>query len=320
MRRLAALILAPLCSWAGLLSGLARAQSADDRVTADTLFDDARKLMASGSYAEACGKLETSMKLVPRLGTELNLAECHEHIGKLAAAWAEWRASAAQAAKDKDDRAGFAKERADALAGKLPRILVKVADGEPAGLVVTRDGVALDATIFGSAIPVDPGDHVLDATAPGVKDRFRRMVTTVAGETVEVDVPVLGAAAAPAPETPTPADGGSEAHPGRRLAGIVAMGGGGALVVTSLILGAVAKSTYNGAVSKYCDGGHCFAAAEQPISSAKSTATAATILMVVGGAAVATGAVLFLISPRHEQQTAAWIAPTGGGVAVAGRF
>ncbi len=37
------------------------------------------------------------------------------------------------------------------------------------GLQVKRDGVLIEKTLWGIAVPVDPGEHAISATAPGKK-------------------------------------------------------------------------------------------------------------------------------------------------------
>ena len=78
-----ALLCAALILWA---APAAHADENADAVTSRTLFDEARRLMAEGKYAEACLELEQSQKLRSGIGTQFNLAECYEKTGRIASA------------------------------------------------------------------------------------------------------------------------------------------------------------------------------------------------------------------------------------------
>ena len=59
-----------------------------DKAAAQSLFEQAKRLMNEGNYAEACPKLEESQMLDKGMGTQFHLASCYEQIGRTASAWA----------------------------------------------------------------------------------------------------------------------------------------------------------------------------------------------------------------------------------------
>ncbi len=65
------------------------------------------------------------------------------------------------------DHVAYAKERVAALEPRVPRLTIKLADGAPDGTKVTLDGQEVAAGDIGNPLPVDPGQHVIDVTAPG---------------------------------------------------------------------------------------------------------------------------------------------------------
>src|SRR5260370_15627890 len=88
--------------------------SITDRTQAQLLFNEARSLMSSGKYGEACDKFAESQRLDPGGGTILNLALCHEKQGKTATAWADFNEALSAALRDR--RAA----RAEPAPGDLP--------------------------------------------------------------------------------------------------------------------------------------------------------------------------------------------------------
>lgn len=159
-----------------------------DPEAAQTLDAEAHALLQQGRYVEACPKLEESLRLSPGLGTELDLADCNERIGKLAAAWSGFALAAARAKVAGEPlRERLASKRARALEPRLPRLVIDVPEALP-GLEVKRDGVAVDAATWGAAFAVDPGRHRVTVTAPG-KQRWVATIESYEGATTRVEVP-----------------------------------------------------------------------------------------------------------------------------------
>jgi hypothetical protein len=106
---------------AGLVSADARAVSP----TAETLFQEGRRLLMSGNTAEACARLGESFALEASSGTLLNLALCHEKLGRTASALDEYRDAALLARRQgRADRAAVAERKGEALRSRLSRLTI----------------------------------------------------------------------------------------------------------------------------------------------------------------------------------------------------
>src|ERR1700744_6120074 len=102
------------------------AASANDPV-AEQLFVEAKGLMQQGKTEEACAKFRASYKLDgTATGTLLNLALCHEQLGKNASAWSEFREVAGESAGRRQDRVDIAKEHAAKLEPLLAHVKFSV--------------------------------------------------------------------------------------------------------------------------------------------------------------------------------------------------
>src|SRR5882672_6965900 len=157
----------------------AAAQPAGAEVAlAEVLYQKGRELMAEGKYAEACPKFAESYRLDAATGTLLNLASCHEGEHKVATAWLELSEALASARRDhRDDRVKFAEEHLAAIEPKLSRLAVALAAGaDNPDLKLQVDGVVFLAAARGVPSPVDPGEHIVEAQAPGRK-RWSQRVT-----------------------------------------------------------------------------------------------------------------------------------------------
>lgn len=177
----------------GLLGALTA--RADDKAAAIALFDEAKALADNGQFAAACPKYQASYQADPELGVLLHLADCHQQVGKLATAWAEFRDVEDEAASKHDaSRQQYAHDHALALLPRLVRLQVKAP--AIAGLVVRRDGVDITASL-GVGVPVDPGTHAIVASAPGYVEWSKTIETVGEGKLVPVEIPQLDSATAP---------------------------------------------------------------------------------------------------------------------------
>jgi len=287
------------------------AGGADDKAAAQVLFDEGRKLMDQGKYAQACPKLESSQKLDPGAGTLLNLAACYEKNGQTASAWVTYT-DAATASQDRHpDWAQKARERAAALAPGLSRLMVEVPN-PPSGLEVTRDGKVLDSGSYGVSMPVDPGHHVIEATAPGHAPFHREIDVDPKGAKTSVTVTLTAQHVAPPGPGPGPAGGpapGGETGgggSGMRIAGLTVAGVGVVGIVLGSVFGVVAIGKKNDAAPNCLpDFSKCNTTGKAMVDDALTMATLSTVGFIAGGVLAAAGITLFLLAPKSQSKEAA---------------
>jgi hypothetical protein len=286
-----------------LASGTAHADAnAADQAAAEGLFSDAKKLMADGNYADACPKLEESNRLDPAPGTEFKLGECYEHVGRTASAWALFlNVAAAAKSAGLADREKVARDRAAELQPKLVKLTITV-QSQAQGIEVKRDGVVVGRGGWGSGVALDPGSHVVSATAPGKAPWEQKVV--VGSESLTVTVPELtDAAASPAtPETPAGDQGGSSWGTQKTLA-VVAAGVGVVGIGIGSIFGLKNISKLSDS-DPHCTGNQCDATGVSLRDDAVSAGNLSTVGFAIGIVGLAGAAVLWLTAPKSSAANA----------------
>lgn len=282
-----------------LLAGSVAADPAPVKTEADRLFDEGRNLAKQGNYVEACARFTKSFEIDHALGTELNLADCHEKLGHRRVAWRLFLAAADESERSDDtQRTAFARQRAEALAAQLTEVVINVAQPTATGLAITVAGHPVEpAPVIRDR--TDPGTIEVIATLPG-RPRFTATVTGQAGASLAVDIPAFGAPVAPPPPPTIARRRRSRVY---LAAGLAATGGVGALA--GLVLGLKARSDYDATVdSAHCQdtgGGYlCDGTGDQRIADAQRLADLGTGFAIGGGLLVAGAAVVFLTAPHDR--------------------
>lgn len=163
-------------------------RGSETSAAAEDLFTRGKQLLDKKQYRDACLKLEESQRLDPAIGTLLYLGFCYERIGKDASAWSTYRAAQSAANQaGQARRAQIAQRRAERVEPRLARLVINLSSTAPDGLRIARNGVELGTASLGQAVPVDPGEHVIVARAPG-RQAFSKVVTAEPGHTTIVDV------------------------------------------------------------------------------------------------------------------------------------
>ncbi|HEY3819732.1 MAG TPA: hypothetical protein VGL81_21335 [Polyangiaceae bacterium] len=232
------------------------------------LFADAEKDEDGARWADALAKLRRVAQVKLTAGIHYHLALCEEHLGHLAAALDDYTAADGQArAENAQDVLRLVGKRLADLGPRVPRLSIRLVP-PVADASVALDGAPLLPALFGTALPVDPGEHRVEATAPDRPSTIRT-VTMHERDVTVVDLqlprpapaPVAAAPAqarpvgepASSPASPPPAlpPESSEAPPGPSRTGAVLVTAG-ALVLGGAGIGAflAGGSAHTRAVSR----------------------------------------------------------------------
>lgn len=301
--------------FAALVSSSARA---GDAAAAEQLFLEGKRLMQAAKWSEACQKLDESQRIDPAIGTEFNLADCNERLGKTATAWAQFVDVAALAkTAGQNARETVARERARLLEGKLVKLTITV-QGRAENVEVRRDEFIVGKAQWGVPMPIDPGEHLITARAPGKKDWEKRInvVNELKSPSVEVPllepVPVPVATTAPAPFVPARASVEkkpiqvtrieSDQGDAQRIAGAVVAAAGVVSLGVGTAFGILSKRDHDDGLA-YCSGSVCDSTGVSMRDDARTKGNIATGAFIAGGALVAGGAILYFTAPKKEVTT-----------------
>jgi hypothetical protein len=313
-----------------LVSGSARA----DDAAAQQLFDDAKKLIADGKWATACPKLEESLRLSPTAGTKFNLGDCYEHTGKTASAWAQFLSAATQTKiAGQKDREKAARDRAAALEPRLSRLAIVVpTEARPAGLEVKRDGELVGPAQWGEAVPVDPGEHAVIASAPGKRAWKAKVEVTGAGTTAKLSVPELDDAAPPAAAATAPATAPTTSPPPHdtpprttgnpnATLGWVLVGVGGAALVGGAVM-FVLRGSEISKLDSACgaDGKSCPPSSSDDIANGKTYTALGIGLFGLGVVAAGAGVGVLVVGGKDKSAAQVRLVPIGRGAGIVGTF
>jgi len=288
----------------------ARSAFAGDDHRAQALFDEGKRLLHKGDFTKACSKLSESEDLDPGLGTLLYLSECRARLGRYATALSGFRAAESLARSRGDSRESLARLRAAQIEPKVQTLTVIVMKPSPA-LEIRADGIPLDRTKWGSAIPVDPGPHTIEGL---VSERhWEKTIHMDAGQSrATVVVPAIeDPPPKPAIEVRNAPDRAPFFNP-QRIAGVTAAATGALALGFGIGLGIAAKSTFDASNELHCKSNNrCDATGVAMRSRALELATGSTVSFVLGGAAIAAGAVIFLTAPNEKKKIALSVGPDG---------
>ena len=263
-----------------------------DEAAAAALFQDAKQLAAAGDCEHALPKFEEAERLHPTVGTLLNVADCLEKLDRVASAWGKFKEAEREARDQNDaDREGEASRRQQALAVRLAKLAIVVPPAARVpGFELRRDGALVGEGQWGSAMPVDVGQHKIEATAPGYKPWSTSI--RIDGDGTAASVYVEPLEALPAGGAAVPAWGG------QRIAGIAVGGAGVVGVVIGSVFGVITLDKASASKSHCAPNlSTCDLTGWQLQRDAHTTARVSDVAFALGGVAVVGGVVLFATAP-----------------------
>jgi hypothetical protein len=307
--------------------------SSSDTAAARALGQEGVKLADAGNCQEAVDKLARAEKLFHAPTTLARLGECQVQLGKVVDGTENLnrvvRESLAPGAP-----AAFvqAQERAKkVLADAKPKIAkLKIAVAGPSDVTwtVKVDNESVPIANLNTNRPIDPGEHVVEASAPGYKTARAKVVLPEGGSdsvalTLEVDpnapkkdVAAPVAVVTPAPAAATASKPEAPVESRSRTPAYVALGIGviGAGVGTAFGLMATSKKSD---LDSACGAQkQCGPDQKDDIDTGKTFGTVSTVAFVVGAVGLVAGAYLFLASGPTTKTAHAPSKSVGGKTSV----
>ena len=208
--------------------------------------------------------------------------------------------------------ADSAAERAAELDRRIPKLALRVQDNPPEDVRVTVDGAPVPVSTTPRAIELDPGDHVVSATARGSAPWEQTVrLDDGAGEVTQTVTFT--------PEKPAPHGGSTKS-----IVPWIAVGGGAALLVTGSVLLLLREGLIDD-IETACPGNVCPTRFRDAVESDRDEAK---LFGPLGGAfalagLVAIGAGVYMLvsaPPASPAATTRTVRPTLGGVRLALTF
>jgi hypothetical protein len=298
-----------------------RAHAETDIELADKLFEEGVALRDT-NLQQSCEKFSQSLQKNPQaIGTLLNVALCDEKLGRIASAVKHF-SEALDRAKEGNlaDYAAEAQSKIDKLKPDLPHVTIKLLGVRHNGTrVLIGDQVIPSDKLDGAKVAVDPGELLIIVTAPGRVTYETRMMIQKKEEK-PIEVPELKEAVV--------------VKSSRKTIGIITTVSGGALAATGIVLSLYARNKYNdqfesqGGAPPACDKTTktCSPDGQSNTEQAITYGNVATVVGIVGVAAIGVGLYLWISAPKEQEQDQRGITfvpeitPESAGLAAVGRF
>ncbi|MFZ5892490.1 MAG: hypothetical protein ACOY0T_15630 [Myxococcota bacterium] len=335
-RRSRVVLSALLLACAGTVTTSVRAQedpSAAETAAARALAVDGLKLAKAGQCREAVEKLERAEKLRHSPIVLARLGECYVSIGKLVQGTEALRKFLREPLPpDANATLKEAYERAQVVIqetkGNIAGLTIAISGADRSKVTLTVDGVEVPSTLIGVEMPVDPGEHVIEASgAAYLKSSARAKLAPGEKQSISIELkpdpeaakqkaeePARTGVASTLPEpnetrapnqqvdmttaTPPASSGSSKA-----LA-YVSYGVGALGIGAGILFGRSAMQDKD-QLEAQCPGKVCPPDQEDRLNSARTKGVVSTIGFGVGAAGVVLGTVLLVTSSGSSSSSSA---------------
>lgn len=296
-------------------------------------FEEGVSLFKAGKFEKAAAAFERAYELKPTYKLQFNIGQAHaaaRNYGLAVKAFERYLVEGGD---------NLTNERREEVVSELARLrplvgFLKIRGGEE-GLVVKIDGRERGVTPVKGKIGLTVGRLHIVQLVRGDEVVFVEEVELSGGAIETLEVTGAGEASeGDVDEGPEPAAAGEDEDGGAdpetlKLAGWITLGGGAALLVAGAVVGGLAVSQGN-TLDDMCPGGDCSPARQGEIDTLGTMALTTDILLGVGGAAAATGAVLLIVGHSRGEagpdgdgtgdDAEVSLLPMPGGMAVDVRF
>lgn len=252
--------------------------------------NNGRDLFKNSKYEEAIDEFRAAEDIIHAPPHLLYVARSLQKLGRLLEARKEYTKIIEEKLLPTAPKAFYKAQQVsraerDELDQQIPKITVAIQGPALEDVTVAIDGVPVDAAVLAEPLPLDPGEHKVEAEAPGY-DSDRETFELQAGEgTVAVELLLVQTGG-----TPIEPDGDEDEEPvDVPIPPIIVMGAGVAVLAVGGITGGLALGKAD-ELKEACPTNPCPTENETLADDANLLATVSTVSFIVGGLATAAGA------------------------------
>lgn len=307
-----------------LAPATAHAQSDADKATARQLGQEGQVALDAKDFKTAEDRFRRADSLFRAPTLALGLARAYAGGGKFVAAQETYNRIIREGAPAGSPPAFAkaveeAKAEVGAVSSKIGSVVVNVTGADSPK--VTLDDQPFPNAALGVKRSVDPGTHVIKATADGYRTEQANVTISEGGTgtatlNLQKDPSAVAAVPPPTGSAPPPATvGASDSNPPpgadvgtgggsmNKTLGFVALGVGGVGLAVGAVTGIMAMGKHSD-LEKACPDGKCTSDKQSDVDSYGTLGTVSTVGFIVGGVGVAAGLVLVLTAPKEGRAAA----------------